>query len=76
MAESNPEFLHGGLLFFENLSVPDPYYVLPAINTILFLAIGESNKELKKNPQMLAGMRALSLVIGGVATQFPAVRTF
>jgi YidC/Oxa1 family membrane protein insertase len=73
MAETNPEFLHGGALFFENLTIPDPYYVLPAINTLLFLAIGESNQELKKNPQMLAGMRALSLVIGGVATQFPAV---
>lgn len=73
MAELNPNFVTGGTLFFENLAVPDPYYVLPLINTILFLAVGESNAELKKNPQMLAGMRALSLVIGGVATQFPAV---
>lgn len=76
MAETNPHFLHGGAFFFENLTIPDPYYVLPAINTILFLAIGESNKELKKNPQMLAGMRALALVIGGVATQFPAVSSY
>jgi YidC/Oxa1 family membrane protein insertase len=73
MAETHPDFIHGGAFFFENLTVPDPYYVLPVINTLLFLAIGESNPELKKNPQMLMGMRALSVVIGGVATQFPAV---
>jgi membrane protein insertase Oxa1/YidC/SpoIIIJ len=74
MAESHAGFAHGGAFFFENLAVPDPYFVLPVMNTLLFLAIGESNPELKKNPQMLFGMRALSLVIGGVATQFPAVR--
>lgn len=73
MVAANPDLATGGAFTFENLAVSDPYYVLPVLNGLLFLAIVESNAEMKKNTQSLVLMRGMSLIVCFAATQFPAV---
>ncbi len=33
-----PSFLEGGLAWFSNLTIPDPYYILPVLSTVSLLA--------------------------------------
>lgn len=39
MSSIYPDFATGGMLWFENLSVPDPTYALPIINGALMLGL-------------------------------------
>src|SRR3712207_8638849 len=39
--ESFPSFANGGLLWFVDLTGPDPYFVLPVLSASLLIAAGE-----------------------------------
>ncbi|CAG8571151.1 15283_t:CDS:2 [Dentiscutata erythropus] len=38
-----PGFEHGGALWFQNLTVPDPYYILPFLMSATFIAMMETS---------------------------------
>lgn len=79
MPELFPEdFSTGGLLWFTDLTVPDPTYVLPIICGLSFLATIEAGKEQmidaspQSGPLMVNAFRALAFVAVPVMTTFPS----
>lgn len=72
------EFATGGLLWFTDLSVPDPTYVLPVLCGLSFLGTIESGKEqmIDGNPTygpvMVNAFRAMCVVMVPVMTTFPS----
>jgi YidC/Oxa1 family membrane protein insertase len=38
-----PSFLEGGLAWFSNLTIPDPYYILPVLSTLTLMGSFEVN---------------------------------
>jgi YidC/Oxa1 family membrane protein insertase len=72
------EMSTGGIMWFTDLTVPDPTYVLPIVCGISFLATIEGGKEqmIDSNPQygpvMVNAFRAMAVVMVPVITTFPA----
>lgn len=68
----------GGIMWFTDLTVPDPTYVLPLICGLSFLTTIEAGKEqmIDANPQygpvMVNAFRAMAVVMVPVITTFPA----
>jgi membrane protein insertase Oxa1/YidC/SpoIIIJ len=68
----------GGFMWFTDLTIPDPTYILPFICGLSFLATIESGKEqmIDSNPQygpvMVNAFRAMAFVMVPVITTFPA----
>ncbi|KAL3943984.1 MAG: hypothetical protein SGBAC_001937 [Bacillariaceae sp.] len=68
----------GGILWFTDLTVPDPTYVLPLICGVSFLTTIEAGKDqmIDSNPQygpvMVNAFRAMAVVMVPVITTFPA----
>lgn len=52
-----PGFLNGGMAWFTDLSVKDPYYVLPVLSSIGMLAILETGSETGASNPQAAGMK-------------------
>lgn len=66
----------GGLFWFEDLTVPDPYYLLPIItSTTLFITIeiGADNMRAQSLGNMRHVMRAIPLVIFPFLINFESV---
>jgi len=69
----------GGYYWFTDLTVADPYYILPCITAATFIAGVEVNKELTiaSNPQqgpiMINAMRGLGLLMIPATGYFPSI---
>src|SRR5919199_1657427 len=66
-----PSFHEGGILWFQNLSVADPYHVLPVISDLTMLAATEITAK-NVDPQQRWLMRLLPLGIAIFLFNFPA----
>ena len=72
------ELSTGGILWFTDLTVPDPTYALPLICGLSFLTTIEAGKEqmVDANPQygpvIVNGFRAMAVAMVPVMTTFPA----
>jgi YidC/Oxa1 family membrane protein insertase len=64
-------FTHGGILWFQNLSQPDPYYILPIISAITMLAATEITSK-NVDPQQRWLMRLLPVGFTAFLLNFPA----
>jgi YidC/Oxa1 family membrane protein insertase len=68
----------GGIMWFTNLTIPDPTYILPIICGLSFIATIEAGKEqmIDSSPQygpvMVNAFRAMAFVMVPVMTTFPA----
>lgn len=68
---THESFTSGGLLWFQDLSVHDPYYVLPIISALTMLAASEiTSKHI--DPQQRWMMRILPVVFTIFLLNFPA----
>jgi YidC/Oxa1 family membrane protein insertase len=66
-----PSFHEGGILWFQNLSVADPYHILPVISALTMLAATEITAK-NVDPQQRWLMRLLPLGIAIFLFNFPA----
>jgi YidC/Oxa1 family membrane protein insertase len=66
-----PSFHDGGILWFQNLSVADPYYILPVISALTMLAATEITAK-NIDPQQRWLMRLLPIGITVFLFSFPA----
>jgi YidC/Oxa1 family membrane protein insertase len=64
-------FTHGGILWFQNLSIPDPYYLLPIISAVTMLAATEITAK-NVDPQQRWLMRLLPVGFTAFLLNFPA----
>jgi YidC/Oxa1 family membrane protein insertase len=69
--QSFPSFASGGLLWFTNLTRPDPYLVLPVLSASLLMAAGEVSAR-NVDPRQRWMMRLLPMVFTAVIARFPA----
>jgi YidC/Oxa1 family membrane protein insertase len=69
--ESFPTFANGGLLWFTDLTRPDPYFVLPVLSASLLIAVGEVSAR-NVDPRQRRMMRFLPVVFAAVIARFPA----
>src|SRR5215203_6124596 len=68
---THPDFTSGGFLWFQDLSVQDPYYVLPILSAVTMLAASEiTSKHI--DPQQRWLMRVLPVVFTVFLLTFPA----
>lgn len=68
---THPDFTSGGILWFPDLSVQDPYYVLPILSAVTMLAASEiTSKHI--DPQQRWLMRILPVVFTVFLLTFPA----
>jgi YidC/Oxa1 family membrane protein insertase len=68
---THPDFTSGGILWFQDLSVQDPYYVLPILSAVTMLAASEiTSKHI--DPQQRWLMRILPVVFTVFLLTFPA----
>ncbi len=68
---AHPDFSSGGFLWFQDLSVQDPYYVLPIVSAVTMLAASEiTSKHI--DPQQRWLMRILPVVFTVFLLTFPA----
>lgn len=68
---AHPDFTSGGILWFQDLSVQDPYYVLPILSAVTMLAASEiTSKHI--DPQQRWLMRILPVVFTVFLLTFPA----
>lgn len=68
---THPSFTSGGLLWFQDLSVHDPYYVLPVVSAVTMLAASEITAK-SVDPQQRWMMRILPVVFTVFLLNFPA----
>lgn len=68
--ESLPSFAHGGVLWFTDLTAPDPYLALPVLSACLMLASFEVSSKGTPNQQRWA-MRFMPLVFTVFIARFP-----
>lgn len=74
-----PDVNSGGLLWFTDLSVPDPYYILPVVNAMSFMAMIELGSDGMKmgnqaNSETVKwAMRGLGLAMMPMTATMPAV---
>src|SRR5829696_1088820 len=66
-----PSFHEGGILWFQNLSLSDPYYILPVISAITMLAATEITSK-NIDPQQRWLMRLLPIGFTIFLLNFPA----
>jgi YidC/Oxa1 family membrane protein insertase len=72
------EMATGGILWFTDLTVPDPTYILPLVCGVSFLTTIEAGKEqmidsnAQYGPVMVNAFRAMAVVMIPVMTTFPA----
>ncbi len=66
-----PSFHEGGILWFQNLSVADPYYILPILSALTMLAATEITAK-NIDPQQRWLMRLLPIGITVFLFNFPA----
>ncbi len=71
MAPEYPSFHEGGLLWFQNLSVADPYHILPIVSALTMLAATEITAH-NVEPQQRWLMRLLPVGITVFLFNFPA----
>jgi YidC/Oxa1 family membrane protein insertase len=71
MAPEYPSFHEGGLLWFQNLSVADPYHILPIISALTMLAATEITAH-NVEPQQRWLMRLLPVGVTVFLFNFPA----
>jgi YidC/Oxa1 family membrane protein insertase len=64
-------FRTGGLLWFENLTIPDPYFILPVAYVLMMMASQEIMVR-RTNPQQKQLMRILPIAFGIFLLRFPA----
>jgi YidC/Oxa1 family membrane protein insertase len=64
-------FRTGGLWWFENLTVPDPYFILPVAYGLMMMASQEIMIR-RTNPQQKQIMRILPVAVGIFLLRFPA----
>ena len=69
--ESFPTFASGGLLWFTDLTRPDPYLALPVLSASLLIAAGEASGK-NVDPRQRRMMRFLPLVFTALIARFPA----
>ena len=77
MGNHFPEFTTGGALWFVNLSVPDPYYILPVLNSLSFLImveIGAEGMETANKDTFKWVMRGLAVLMTPLTMYMPQVR--
>ena len=68
---THPDFTSGGILWFQDLSVQDPFYVLPILSAVTMLAASEIiSKHI--DPQQRWLMRTLPVVFTVFLLTFPA----
>ena len=68
---THPDFASGGILWFQNLTVADPYYLLPVISAVTMLAASEITAK-NLEPQQRWMMRILPVVFTVFLLSFPA----
>src|ERR671921_2304219 len=68
---THPDFTSGGILWFQDLSVQDPFYVLPILSAVTMLAASEITSE-HIDPQQRWLMRTLPVVFTVFLLTFPA----
>lgn len=68
---THPDFSTGGILWFQNLAVMDPYYLLPVISAVTMLAATEITAK-NLDPQQRWLMRILPVVFTVFLYYFPA----
>jgi YidC/Oxa1 family membrane protein insertase len=66
-----PSFREGGILWFQNLSVADPYYILPVLSALTMLAATEITAK-NIDPQQRWLMRLLPIGVTVFLYNFPA----
>ncbi len=66
-----PSFREGGILWFQNLSIADPYYILPVVSALTMLAATEITAK-NVDPQQRWLMRLLPIGITVFLFNFPA----
>lgn len=69
--ESLPSFAHGGVLWFTDLTGPDPYLALPALSACLMLAAFEVSSR-GAPAQQRRVMRFMPIAFTAVIARFPA----
>ena len=67
----HPTFSTGGILWFRDLSVMDPYYILPILSAVTLLAASEITSK-NIDPQQRWLMRVLPVVFIAFTYYFPA----
>lgn len=75
LAEADPSFVTGGISWFENLSVMDPYYILPVVCGVTLLGmteLGGDTGQTKMTPQMKNIMRGVGVLSIPMTYWFPA----
>jgi YidC/Oxa1 family membrane protein insertase len=69
--EAFPSFAHGGLLWFANLTQPDPYFILPVLSASLLLMASEISSK-NVDPRQRQMMRFLPVAFTAFIARFPA----
>src|SRR5215212_7101100 len=69
--ETHPSFASGGILWFKDLTVADPYYILPILSALTMLAASEITAK-NVDPQQRWLMRVLPVGITVFLLSFPA----
>ena len=67
----HPDFVEGGILWFQNLTQSDPYYILPVVSALTMLAASEITAK-NLEPQQRWMMRILPVVFTVFLLSFPA----
>jgi YidC/Oxa1 family membrane protein insertase len=68
---THPDFTSGGILWFQDLSVQDPFYILPILSAVTMLAASEITSKYI-DPQQRWLMRTLPVVFTVFLLTFPA----
>jgi YidC/Oxa1 family membrane protein insertase len=69
--QTQPSFASGGILWFKDLTVADPYYILPVLSAVTMLAASEITAK-NIDPQQRWLMRLLPVGFTAFLLQFPA----
>ena len=68
----------GGVLWFPNLLIPDPYFLLPlstSITMLVSMQVSETRNAMESNPMLKYGLVGLSLLLFPITMKFPAALT-
>ncbi|QIN80570.1 membrane protein insertase YidC [Rubrobacter marinus] len=69
--EEHPDFVEGGILWFQDLTQADPFYILPVVSAVTMLAASEITAK-NLEPQQRWMMRILPVVFTVFLLTFPA----
>ena len=68
----------GGVLWFPNLLIPDPFFLLPlstSITMLISMQVSETRNAMESNPMLKYGLVGLSLILFPITMKFPAALT-